>query len=166
MHVGIFGPTGCGKTTVAKALAAEYVRGGRANLVCDPLGTPWKEAAWQTHSAAALMEKAKASFRCMLWIEEASMAVDRDRSLSWFFTTARHNGHLTHVIGQDGASLTPGMRQQLSRVYLFKCHPDLADIWARQFCEPEIGRLVPTLQRFEFIVAEAYNRPRVFSLSV
>ncbi|MGH7947166.1 MAG: hypothetical protein ACREF9_19490 [Opitutaceae bacterium] len=156
----MFGPTGCGESTLGHALAACYVRSGRANLVCDPLGIRWPSAAWQTADAGALLVKAQQSKRCMLWIEESSMTIRRDRDLSWFFTTARHAGHITHVIGQDGSSLTPGMRQQLSTVYLFKCHPDLADVWARQFCDPEILRIVPTLQRYEFIIARPFERVR------
>lgn len=166
MHVGIFGPSGCGKTTLGFALASQYVRAGRANLVCDPLGVRWPSAAWQTSSTAALLEKAKASQLCMLWIEESSMTIARDRDLSWFFTTSRHSGHVTHVIGQDGGSLLPGMRQQLSTVYLFRCHPDLAEMWARQFCEPEIAVLAPQLQQYEFLIARAYQPPRRRTLAL
>jgi len=166
MHVAIFGPTGCGKTTLGHALAGAYVRAGRANLVCDPIGGKWPSAAWQTADCSALLAKAQASKRCMLWIEEASLSIQRDRSLSWFFTTARHHGHVTHVIGQDGSSLLPAMRQQISTLYLFRCHPDLAEIWARQFCEPEIAAVAPTLQRFEFLCVRSFERPRVCKLSI
>jgi hypothetical protein len=166
MHVGIFGPTTCGKTTLARALSGQYAKAGRASLVCDPLGIPWTGAAWQTTDATALMEKAKRSQNCMLWVEEASMSVSRDRSLSWLFTTARHHGHVTHVIGQDGSSLLPAMRQQISTLYLFRCHPDLADIWARQFCDPQIAALSPTLQRYEFIVCRPYEPVKVRKLEL
>jgi hypothetical protein len=58
------------------------------------------------------------------------------------------------------------MRQQISTVYLFRCHPDLAEVWARQFCEPEIAAVAPTLQRFEFLCVRSFERPRVCKLSI
>lgn len=166
MHVGIFGPTGCGKSTLGQQIAASYVRRGRANLICDPLGIKWPAAAWQTTSAEALLAKAQASLRCMLWIEESSVTIRRDRDLSWLFTTARHCGHVTHVIGQDGSSLTPGMRQQISTVYLFRCHPDLADTWSRQFCDPQILEIAPTLDRYDFLVVRPFEPVRRCRLSL
>jgi hypothetical protein len=165
MHVGIYGPTRCGKTTLAHGLAGQYACAGRANLVCDPIvdaaGNPvrWPAASWQTTDPLQLLEKAKRSRGCILWLEESSITIARDRSLSWFFTTAGNphaGGHVTHVIGQDGSSLLPGMRQQLSRVYLFRCHPKLAEIWAEQFCNPEIIDVAPKLERFEFIIIGAF----------
>ena len=167
MHVGIFGPTRCGKTTLAQALAAEYVKNGRACLVCDPLNARWPAAHWQTTSAAALVAKAQASRSCMIFIEEASLSIARDRSLSWLFTTAGNpqaGGHVTHIIGQDGASLLPAMRQQLSTVYLFRCHPDLAETWARQFADPAIAATAPTLQRYEFLKIRAFEPVKVCRL--
>ena len=160
MHVGIFGPIRSGKTTLANALAAEHNRRGRAVLVCDPIGAPWPSAAWQTTNASALLAKAKKCRNCVLFIEETSLSIARDRGLSWFFTTAGNpfaGGHVTHVIGQDGASLLPSMRQQLATVFLFRCHPDLADVWAKQFAQPEISAQAPTLDRFEFIRCSAFS---------
>ncbi len=108
------------------------------------------------------MEIAQGARNCHLFIEEASLSIDRDRSLSWFFTTAGNPafGHLTHIIGQDGSSLLPAMRQQLATVYLFRCHPDLAQIWARQFADPRIAELAPRLEKFEFVICQAYTEPR------
>jgi len=44
------------------------------------------------------------------------------------------------------------MLQPLGAVYLFRCHLDLAEIWARQFCEPEIATRAPRLDRYEFAI--------------
>jgi hypothetical protein len=163
MHVGIFGPTRCGKTTLAQSLATEYARTGRACLVCDPIGIRWAGAHWQTTTAAQLLAKAQASRNCCLFMEEASLSIARDRSLSWLFTTAGNpnaGGHLTHIIGQDGSSLLPAMRQQLATIYLFRCHPDLAQTWAKQFAEPSIAEIAPNLSRYEFLIVRAYEKPR------
>jgi hypothetical protein len=165
MHIGIFGPTGCGKTYLAQGLAAHQSAQGFACLVCDPLGAAWPSASWQTTHAAALLAKAKAARNCRIFIEEASLSVGRDRDLSWFFTSSRHSGHLTHVIGQDGASLLPVMRQQLSTIYLFRCHPDLATIWARQFARPDIAEEAPTLAEFEFLICHTFKPLRRCKLS-
>lgn len=163
MHVGIFGPTRSGKTTLAQALAAEYQKNGRAVLVCDPLGIRWPCSAWQTTNASALVSKARASRNCMIFVEEASLSIARDRSLSWLFVAAGNpaaGGHVTHIVGQDGGSLLPAMRQQLSTVYLFRCHPDLAEIWARQFAQPEVSEIAPTLEKYEFLRVRSFETPR------
>lgn len=163
MHVGIFGPTRSGKTTLAQSLAGEYAKAGRAILVCDPIGVRWPTAAWQTPSAAALVAKAKASRNCMIFVEEASLSIQRDRNLSWLFVAAGNpaaGGHVTHIVGQDGASLLPAMRQQLATIYLFRCHPDFAATWSRQFAQPEIEELAPTLEKYEFLVIRAFEKVR------
>lgn len=104
--------------------------------------------------------KAKASRNCAVFIEEASLSIDRKRNLSWLFVAAGNpaaGGHLTHVIGQDGSSLLPAMRQQLATVYLFRCHPDLAETWSRQFAQTEIKELAPTLEQYEFLRIKAFS---------
>lgn len=163
MHVGIFGPTRSGKTTLAQKLAQAYAAAGRAVLVCDPMGVTWPAAAWQTLDAGALVKKAQASRNCMIFIEEASLSIARDRSLSWLFVAAGNpaaGGHTTHIVGQDGASLLPAMRQQLSTIYLFRCHPDFASTWARQFAMPEIETAAPTLEKYEFLKIRAFEAVR------
>lgn len=164
MHTGIFGPCGSGKTTLARELARAYSSAGFACLICDPIGAEWPRGSWSTTDPATLLAKARRSRNCRLFIEEASLSISRDRDLSWLFTTARHFGHRTHVIGQDGASLLPAMRQQLSEVFLFRCHPDLAAIWSRQFADPEILKIAPTLEKFQFLRARAFEKPVILTL--
>jgi hypothetical protein len=169
MHIGIFGPTRGGKTTLANALLAQKKKAGFANLVCDPLlvdlprekwGQVWPGAVWITTDISEFIDKARRCKRCFLFVEESSLSVKRCRDVSWLFVAAGNplaGGHTTVVIGQDASSLLPGMRQQLSTVYLFRCHPDLAEVWSYQFADPEIVKIAPKLNRFEFITCETYR---------
>lgn len=159
-HVGIFGPTMCGKTTLGQHLAKSYEAAGIRCLVCDPMGNRWP-ASWQTGDMAAFLAKAKASQRCALLIDEAGLTIDRDRTLQWLFVTARQWGHRTHVFGHDGSQLLPVMRQQISELFLFACHPDVAEMWGRQFPKSANElRSAPELGRFEFLCVRQFQPAR------
>ncbi len=154
MHVGFIGPSGCGKTTLAQHVCASHRRAGWGTLACDPLGAKW-DAHRQTDNAEKFLGWAQASRNCKLFIDEAGLTIDRDRAFQWLFVTARHHGHQTHVMMHDASQLLPVMRKQLSKIFLFRCHRDDAETWARQFCHPEIAEAV-TLGRHEFLVIEAF----------
>lgn len=154
-HVAIVGPTMCGKTTLACALAENYRASGVHVLVCDPLANPWP-ATWQTTDRAAFIAAAKKSRRCALFIDEAGQTISRDPEAEWLFTTARHWGHVTHVMSQGGTQLTPTMRGQCSRIFLFGCTPRVAEMWAEEFNEPGLLS-ASALPRFEFLFKERFQ---------
>ncbi len=148
----------CGKTTLAKSLAASFRASGVNVLVCDPLFDEWP-ATWQTTKIQDLIAAAKKSRRCALFVDEAGVTVRRGRDapdVEWLFTTARHWGHVTHVLSQGGTQLTPTMRAQCSRVYLFGSTPAVADLWASEFNEPGLSA-APGLPRFECLFKERFQ---------
>ena len=157
-HVAIVGPTECGKTTLAKQLAASFRASGVHVLVCDPLYDEWP-ATWQTLKIQELIDAAKQARRCALFVDEAGMTVRRGRDapdVEWLFTTARHWGHSTHVLSQGGTQLTPTMRAQCSSVYLFGSTPGVAELWASEFNEPGLAA-APSLQRFECLFKQRFQ---------
>jgi len=148
----------CGKTTLAKSLASSFLASGFNVLVCDPLFDEWP-ATWQTLKIQELIDAAKRSRRCALFVDEAGVTVRRGRDapdVEWLFTTARHWGHTTHVLSQYGTQLTPTMRGQCSRVYLFGSAPAVAEMWAAEFNEPGLSA-APSLPRFECLFKERYQ---------
>lgn len=153
-HVGIFGPTMSGKTTLAQHLAREMLRQGVAVLVLDPFGERWP-CTWQTDDRARFLTKAKSSRRCALFLDEAGATVAREDDAEWLFTRSRHWGHRLHCIGQSGTQLTPLMRGQISTLFLFRASRRVAELWAEEFAVDGIASAVD-LSQFEFLRATRF----------
>lgn len=154
-HVAIIGPTLCGKTTLAKRLAAQYRRAGLGVLVLDPFRDTW-QASWETVDRAAFVAKARASRRCALFADEAGQVIARDPEAEWLFTGSRHWGHRMHVLAQSGVQMTPLMRSQCSRLYIFRVSKRVAEMWAEDFADDRI--LAATgLNQFEFLLVDRFG---------
>ena len=159
MHDGTFGPGLSGKTTLAKARALAYFeKTGRRSIVFDPNGENWGGHCFVTSDRAAFSESVWQSKNCEIWAEEAAVSIDRDRELMPLFTRVRHNGHRLHVIGHSGADLLPGMRQQLTRLFLFRQPASAAEMWAELFTDPRILDC-RNLEQFEFLDCQLYQPP-------
>lgn len=159
MHDGTFGPTLCGKTTLAKARSREYFRQqGRRSIVFDPHLDDWGPHAWVTRDREAFRACVDASRSCEVWADEAAVTIARERDNMGLFTHSRHAGHRFHVLGHSGTDLLPGMRQQLSRLFLFRQPPSSAGIWAELFADERILEC-STLEQFEFLDCELFKPP-------
>lgn len=167
MKIAIVGPSECGKTFLAKSLARVHMRAGRPVLVCDPLGSKWP-AKWVTTDGGALMARAKASLDSTLFIDESGLAFDRDRHFRWLAVTSRHHGHVVYMLMQDYTQLLPEMRKQCTQLYLFACHPDEAEIWARQFpkAAQAITTLAPNLNQYEFLHVTKFPKAPIVPMRI
>lgn len=155
LHAGIFGPTLCGKTTLARHLCADFERRGIRCLVLDPYNAEWP-ATYQTRHIGEFLAKAKASRSCALFVDESGQLDLRDAEHEWLLTGSRHFGHVCHVIGQTGVQLTPLGRSSITRLFLFRSTEETADYWREVFVDDRI-RDATKLQRFEFIRAEMFG---------
>lgn len=159
MHDGTFGPTLSGKSFLSKARSGEYYRAaGRRSIVFDPNCDDWGPHAFVTNNREAFEESVWNSRSCEVWAEEAAVTIARDRDLMPLFTRIRHNGHRFHVIGHSGADLLPGMRQQFTRLFLFRQPASAAETWAELFSDPRISECT-TLERFEFLDCQLFKEP-------
>jgi hypothetical protein len=160
-HVGIFGATLCGKTTLAKALAARYAVQGRRSICLLAFPDAWGPHCWTTQDPDAFRRKVQTNTGCAVFIEEAASTINRDRSFMGYFTAIRHGGHRLHVLGHSGTDLLPGMRRQLTTLFLFQQGVKAAAAWAEEFPNPllvQAAELDP--DRYEFI--HAGKRPYTF----
>lgn len=159
IHVGIFGPSLCGKSYVGKALSREAWRLGRASLVCDPNGDEWG-------AQALVFPTLDERFRRVFWarrnlsvfIDEATLTVARDVELIDLFTRGRHQGHQLFVLGHRAVNLLPIMRDQFGTLFLFRCSPSDAKLWAEDWGEPRILEATG-LPKYEFILARKFAAP-------
>lgn len=150
-RVGIFGPSECGKTTLAIQLSREFFRkDGMKSLVLDPYKDNWGEHAMVISDSDQFWAAVEASTHCVVIIDEATFTIDRNRDLTKFFTSIRHNFHKLIVCGHAGSNLLPIMRQQLETLCLFFTDEDSAKVWAKVTGRKELLEAI-NLQQFEFL---------------
>jgi GTPase SAR1 family protein len=159
LRIGIFGPSLSGKTTLAKAIArADFAATGRLSLALDPHAEDWGEGTTVTDDRAAWLAAFWASTNCNAFLDEAAATVSRDRDMMPVFTRGRHQGHRLFILGHSGADLLPGMRQQFTRLYLFRQPASAAETWAELFADPAI-KACADLAQFEFLDCALYRPP-------
>ena len=156
LHVGIFGPGLSGKTTLAKFLSRSYWSGHGIKSIClDIHREDWGPQAFVTSDPDQFAKMVWAEKSCMVFIDETSSTIDRNKGMTEFFTRIRHNGHKLHVMGHDGSSLLPVMRQQLQTLFLFRQSEDPCKEWAKLYGNRKIMEAV-TLDQHEFLWCRFY----------
>lgn len=150
-RAGIFGPSQSGKTTLAKALSAEYWNAHKIkSLVLDPWLEDWGKHAVVMADEEKFWASVWASTHCLVIVEEATQTINRDRDLTKVFTAIRHQHHKLIVVGHSGSSLLPVMRQQLETLFLFLQSQKSAQIWVEETACPDLIQAT-TLGQFEFL---------------
>lgn len=159
-NAGIFGPSKSGKTTLAKALSAEYWRTRKLkSLVLDPHLEEWGAHAVVFNDEAKFWATVWASDHCLVIVEEATQTINRNKDLNRVFTAIRHNHHSLIVVGHNGSSLLPTMRQQLEKLYLFLQSEKAAKIWMEETACPHLLQAT-TLGQYEFIYYKRFSPVR------
>jgi len=166
MHVLIIGMTASGKTTLAKALAHEYRQRKIATAVLDPLGDPEWQASFQTTDRHEFLERVKRSRGCALFIDESGEMVGRyDDEMFWLATRSRHYGHRAHFISQRAAQLSPTVRHQCTRLFLFRVGVKDAKTLAEEFSDDTILR-AGTLPQYQFISVNRFGKAETLRLEI
>lgn len=156
LHAGIFGPTKCGKTTLAKALCADFRAQGVNTLVCHPWDRKW-DASFFTTDFDQLVEMMKKSRSCAVFIDEAGKFELTEEQADWVLTGSRNWGHVVHISGHARKQISTTMRDSFSRLFLFKSSKPAARAWEEIFVDEDI--LTATqLQRFEFLQIEHFEK--------
>jgi hypothetical protein len=164
-NAGIFGPSKSGKTTLAKALSAEYWRTQKLkSLVLDPWLENWGPHAVVLNDEDKFWQAVWASKNCIVIVEEATQTINRNRDLNKVFTAIRHNHHNLIVVGHNGSSLLPIMRQQLEKLYLFLQSEKAAKIWVEETACPQLLQAT-TLGQYEFLFYKRFSPVRRLKLS-
>lgn len=169
-EIGVFGPTKCGKTTLVKELCRQFhAKHGLKTIALDKWRDKPGEEPWGPHAVvfrsdipeeSLLFEKTIwASLYCVVVIDEATETIARDREKESLFTAIRHQHHKLIVIGHNGASLTPTMRQQLDTLFLFAQSNKAIKMWTEETaCENLWG--AATCGQYEFIRYERFQPVR------
>ena len=138
-HSLILGMTESGKTTLAKALAAQYKQRGINVIVLDPMSDPEWNADFQTSDPETFLKVVFSSQRCAVFIDEAGESAGQyDKPMIKTATKGRHWGHNMHYISQRGTLIARTIRDQCSQLFLFTTALDDCKIHANEWNKPEL----------------------------
>jgi hypothetical protein len=131
-----------GKTTLARKLALGYRETGIKSLCLDPIGDPkWAEVVdYLTADPTEFRQVVQSSRSCAIFIDESGEVIGRYNADFFFLATrARHSGHRSHFITQRPAQLSPTVRDQCSKMFLFGCSFSdskiLSDEWGKDLTQ-------------------------------
>jgi hypothetical protein len=157
-HSLVVGMTLSGKTTLCRLLARGYRRRGYATAVLDPLRDPNWKADFLTPRRDDFMRYVKRATSHALFVDESGSSIDKnDPSNDWLTTTARHLGHVSHFIAHRPQQLSPTLRLQCERLYLFSASQKDAALLADEWSAPELVALCRRLGRGEFVFVERFR---------
>lgn len=157
-HMAIIGMTESGKSTLAMALAREYLRQRIGVIVLEPRRSIRWPCTCQTDNMDQFLDLAKRSRRCALFAEESGR-FGREQAFSWLFTESRQEGHVFHYLSQYHAQVPPIARTNCLRLSLFLVGQTSAKQWAEDFGQPEIATLNAQLPLYGFVAANRLRNP-------
>ena len=138
-HICIYGQTLSGKSTLAKKLATEYKNQGIGVLVFDPVNDNSWTCDFKTNNFKEFLEYYWKSESCMVFIDEAGDVCGQysDDAIRTA-TKGRHRGHLNHYISQRARLISPTIRDQCSRMFLFNSGYKDCQTHAEEWNAPEL----------------------------
>ena len=164
-HVGIFGPTECGKTTLARALFSAYGSAGIPGIVLDINNEEWSENCIVTADTDEFLDLIENSTGCAVFADEIGETLARNPYYANLFTRIRHNKHKMHCAGHDAASLLPVQRRQLLTLFLFCGTVESCRLFATDIPNIDLTA-VPTLRDYEFMRVRRGEIPRKYKLAL
>ncbi len=114
-------------------------RHGFLVLVLDPLEDPGWPTPYRYTNRGEFLKAGQNAQRCLLIIDEAGEMIGQfNEEMRWCATRARHLGHTSMFITQRPAQLSPTVRDQCSKLFLFRVSVDDAKTLARDWARPEL----------------------------
>jgi hypothetical protein len=156
LHTAIYGIGGSGKSTLGHTLSRQCLVNGWGVLILDPnddAGWPDGPNVRKVRSAEALMDLAKRSQRCALFIDEAGEAIGRGKQaldVQWLTTRSRHWGHRCYLMALRAQQVELSIRNQCGEAFVFRQSPYDARLLADQYAD-QLLLSAPTLERGTFI---------------
>lgn len=154
-HTLICGLTMSGKTTLARLLAVEAMGKGVPVIVFDPMHDAWPEGCVVDRDLDTFMARVWQSRGCLLIADESGIAIGKWKPETDFLTTtSRHLGHSAVILCQRLAQLSPTLRSNCVRVYMFASTRDDREALAHEF---DVDLELPALQQGEFILFRRFK---------
>lgn len=141
-------------------------------LVLDPSGSPktWLDcgADFVTENVDEYLGVVFANSRCLLIVDEAGEAVGRAQSQDHaprlrLATRTRHRGHSAIFISQAASTISPVIRRQCQKIWLFRQSFASCKILADEMCNPGIIAAAQ-LGKGRCLYADLYGEVSEFSV--
>ena len=160
IRAGIFGPSMCGKTTLARHLSRAYwCRYRVPSLVLDPHLESWGPQSWVTTDEEVFWDVVWHKRRgCLVIVEEAAATIRRERELVPLFTRLRHLDHKLLVCGHDGTDLLPTMRRNFDELFLFLQPSSAVELWQGDIPDMAGVEAACSLHRYEFLHCRKFSQ--------
>lgn len=151
------GPSECGKTTLAKAIARrDWIAHKRITICYDPhllrreVGGTWGPSVAATPDFSEFEKLVWNLAGATVIMDEGTTAIDRDQSMTRYFTEIRHRHPAFYVMAHDASVLLPIMRQSLTEGFIFRQTADAARKWEEVFVDEDL-RQATELGQFEYL---------------
>lgn len=172
LHSAIYGIGGSGKSTLAYTLADQCLANEWGLIILDPND----DAGWpkvgptvrKVRTLAALIELAKRSQRCALFVDEAGEAIGRGKKAlhgQWITTRSRHWGHRAYISAQRAQLIDLSIRNQCDEAFVFRQSPNDAKELAEQYAD-DLLLTAPTLPVGTFIHVRSCQPARLRRLAL
>lgn len=162
-HYLIVGMTGCGKTSLGKSLCRQFRRRRMLTLVLDPMYDDKWECDFKTPDLATFSACAWQRKGAMLFIDEVGGFGKFADATTALMTKGRHLGHCLFLMTQDLTQVSPLIREQCSKIYLFASSDRSFKLIADAFRKPELITM-PSLGRGEFLEVSRFSEISKYSL--
>lgn len=138
-------------------LARRLKSKGKSVAILDPLGDPEYLATFHTKNSDEFLAWIKSNRDCFVFVDEGGIAIGRyNEPMNWIATTARHCGHLCFIIVQGVTQLSPIVRGQCDKVYLFRSAKSVGEMLAVEWNEKSLADC-DKLERGEFFLASRFG---------
>lgn len=158
-HCLITGMTMSGKTTLARELSSQYRARGIKCAVLDPINdVKWRHVAdYVTDNESEFMDVVMSSESCAVFVDEAGEKIGQyGREFFTLATRARHLGHRSHFITQRPSQISPTVRDQCDRIYLFALNGDACKTLSKDWNKPDL-MAGTELDKGEYITAPRFG---------
>lgn len=167
MHTLITGTTGSGKSSLAKMIAKGLQKRGHNCLVLDPMQSlDWGSQSVSAKSNTTIIYKDSATFLstvkeskdAFIFVDEAGTEIGRyNNEMDWLATTGRHFGHQSTFICHRVTQLSPVLRSNCSKCYLFATDQKSMEVMSLEFNQKSIEKI--RLKQFEFLILSRFADP-------